>query len=117
MANVISVGGFLAREFKIPTIIMFGVLSDYSDNNFMHLTMISYIIDKLKSNGKYFLLYILKLFKCCDLDGNCYISPKDLKMSFGMSDEECIAVFTKYDVNRDQKLNLIDFMQFIIDKQ
>lgn len=110
-----AVAGYLARTFGIPTVIMCGILSDYCVEKIIHLTQISYIVEQLNQNSDEFLIFALELFKVCDRDHDFNIGPKDLQISFGLSNDEVLAVFQHYDVNKDVKLNLIDFMQYMID--
>lgn len=115
LANVMVVGGYLARAFGIPTVIMCGILSDYCEDEIIHLTEISYIVKKLHENSDEFLIFALEFFRECDKDHDYNIGPRDLQTSFGLSNDKVYAVFKHYDVNKDVKLNLIDFMQFMID--
>lgn len=120
---------FLTNTYNLPFAASKKIVIDHSNKNDHTLSKYEYevMVAKLYNVDKKMLSNRIEIFKRCDLNKDGYINRKELPRLFNIvefSDPEfqdligMISVaycMTNYDANYDNKLNFLDFHQYLED--
>lgn len=120
---------FLTNTYNLPLAASQKIIIDHSNKDDHKLSKYEYevMIAKLYNVDKKVLSNRIEIFKRCDLNKDGYINRKELSHLFHIvkfSDSEFFDIIgvisvaycmQNYDVNKDNKLNFLDFHQYLQD--
>lgn len=110
---------YLSSTFLLHNLAIIGILQDFDETNTKYLNVYQFdnMMIQINSINEYVASKCKKVFHIYDLDEDGYLDKYDLQGLFAINFllvtiEYALFMVQKYDNNKDDKLNFIDFTYF-----